>query len=81
MASIVNQPHATPETVDAYHISKKYAAEIHALADVPHNNRYIPAPFLTTLIHHAAPYHVALMSMLPLPLITHLILTRREGDP
>ena len=57
VASIVSQPHAAPETVDAYNISEKYAAEVHAPADVPHNNRYIPAPFLAAPIHHTAPYH------------------------
>ena len=56
VAFIVTQPHAAPETVDAYHISEKYNARVDAPAAVALNGGYTHAPYAAP--YHAAPYHV-----------------------
>merc|ERR1712168_742713 len=57
-ASVASQPHAAPQSVNAYHNSEKYAAAVHAPAAVP---GYKPAPYHAPVVHHAAPvvHHAA----------------------
>ena len=56
VATIVSQPHAAPQAVDAYHISEKYNAGVDAPAAVALNGGYTHAPYAAP--YHAAPYHV-----------------------
>merc|ERR1712105_125251 len=59
-ASVASQPHAAPQSVNAYHNTEKYAAAVHAPAAVPgyapvhHAPAYHAAP-----VHHAPAYHAA----------------------
>merc|ERR1712243_261790 len=55
-ASVASQPHAAPQSVNAYHNSEKYAAAVHAPAAVP---GYKPAPYHAPVVHHAPTYHAA----------------------
>merc|ERR1712243_335994 len=55
-ASVASQPHAAPQSVNAYHNSEKYAAAVHAPAAVP---GYKPAPYHAPVVHHAPAYHAA----------------------
>merc|ERR1719378_619586 len=50
-ASVASQPHAAPQSVNAYHNTEKYAAAVHAPAAVP---GYAPAPYHAP-VYHAAP--------------------------
>merc|ERR1712168_1127896 len=54
-ASVASQPHAAPQSVNAYHNTEKYAAAVHAPAAVP---GYTPAPYHAP-VHHAPVYHAA----------------------
>lgn len=45
VAFIVTQPHAAPETVDAYHISEKYTKGVDAPAAAAHSDTCCPLPF------------------------------------
>ena len=45
VASVVSQPHAAPQAVDAYHNTENYAAALQV--------------YHTATVHHAAPYHAA----------------------
>merc|ERR1719402_1284709 len=54
-ASVASQPHAAPQSVNAYHNTEKYAAAVHAPAAVP---GYAPAPYHAP-VHHAPVYHAA----------------------
>merc|ERR1711970_638203 len=58
-ASVASQPHAAPQSVNAYHNSEKYAAAVHApayhAAPVHHAPTYHAAP----VVHHAPTYHAA----------------------
>merc|ERR1712055_878436 len=49
-ASVASQPHAAPQSVNAYHNSEKYAAAVPG---------YKPAPYHAPVVHHAPTYHAA----------------------
>merc|ERR1712055_749292 len=49
-ASVASQPHAAPQSVNAYHNTEKYAAAVPG---------YAPAPYHAPAVHHAPAYHAA----------------------
>merc|ERR1719239_795396 len=56
-ASVVSQPHAAPQAVNAYHNSEKYSAAVHSPAAVP---SYIPAPaYKAAPVYKSAPVYKA----------------------
>merc|ERR1719308_181155 len=57
-ASVASQPHAAPQSVNAYHNTEKYAAAVHAPAAVPYA-QHTPAYHAAPVVHHAPAYHAA----------------------
>merc|ERR1712121_341230 len=57
-ASVASQPHAAPQSVNAYHNTEKYAAAVHAPAAVPGYAPVHHAPaYHAPAVHHAPAYH------------------------
>merc|ERR1711915_395136 len=57
-ASVASQPHAAPQSVNAYHNTEKYAAAVHAPAAVPYA-QHAPAYHAAPVVHHAPAYQAA----------------------